>query len=117
MSSSSGIFTKYTGPLTSIPSTSSPGLHFFAAYISATDALDRTSTEASKLLDLVSPNVTFSTKCGDKDEPVGLAKIQEMFAFRQTMLSKFSHTDDDVSISDLVNEQREMTLFCETVSV
>lgn len=116
MPSSSGTFTHYTGSLTSL-SSESPGLRFFAAYISAIDALDRTSAEAARLLNLVSPDVKFITKSGNKDEPVGLTQIQTMFGMRSTMLSKFSHSDNDVAVSELVNNQGGIALVCETISV
>jgi hypothetical protein len=83
-----GTFTHYTGPLSSLPATSSPGFLFLSVYIAAIDALDRSSPAAKKLHDILAPDATFTNNGGD---PLPLSKMEFMFGQRHGMLEKFEH--------------------------
>jgi hypothetical protein len=88
MATTKGTFTHYSGPLSGLISTNSPGFLFLSTYMAGIDALDRSTPAAKKLHDILSPTATFTNNGGDS---LPLSKVEAMFAQRQGMLEKFEH--------------------------
>jgi hypothetical protein len=112
MATTKGTFTHYSGPLPGLPSTDSPGFLFLSTYIAGIDALDRSSSEAKQLLEILSPTATFTNNGGDA---LPLSKVEAMFAQRQGMLQLFEHGSPVVTW-DLETEGGGRTVVLECAS-
>jgi hypothetical protein len=98
MTSTTGTFTHYTGPLASIPSAATPGLTFISAYVPTIDAIDRSSDTAKKLDTLLAPDAVFITNGAP---PVTRDKIAIFLGVREKNLERFGHDGGDVQIWDI----------------
>jgi hypothetical protein len=110
MATRKGTFTHYSGPISGLTSTSSPGFLFLSSYIAGIDALDRSSPAAKKLHEILSPTATFTNNGGDS---LPLSKVELMFGQRAGMLEKFEH-GSPVTCWDLESEdgRREVIVEC-----
>ena len=111
--STKGTFTHYSGPLSGLPATNSPGFLFLSTYIAGIDALDRTSPAAKKLHEILAPTATFTNNGGDS---LPLSKVELMFGQRQGILDKFEHGYPVVTW-DLVADGGNRTVIIECASL
>jgi hypothetical protein len=107
-----GTFAQYSGSLSDLPVTSSPGFLFLSLYLTGVDALDRSSAAARKLSSILSPNAIFTNNGGD---PLSLSKMEYMFGQREGMLERFEHGGPIVGW-DLEASGGERTVVCECAS-
>jgi hypothetical protein len=112
MATRKGTFTHYTGPISGLTSTSSPGFLFLSTYIAGIDALDRSSPAARKLHEILSPTATFTNNGG---ECLPLSKVELMFGQRAGMLEKFEH-GSPVTCWDLETEGGGVEVIVECAS-
>ena len=108
-----GTFTHYSGPLSGLSATKSPGFLFLSTYIAGIDALDRSSPAARKLHEILAPTATFTNNGGDS---LPLSKVELMFGQRQGILEKFEHAFPVVTW-DLVAEGGGRTVVIECASL
>jgi hypothetical protein len=89
--------TTYTGPLSSLPTTS-PGLHFLKKYLPLIDILDQSQTSTHELSTLVKPGAPFTSNCS---AAIPFEQVLGMLKMREGMLSFFTHGTEDIAAFDL----------------
>jgi hypothetical protein len=98
----------FSGQLSAIPQTASPGLQFLKEYLPCLD-----SDNAVVLDNHVKPSATLISNGG---QPMPLKEISQMFEKRAEMLSLFTHTAHPIEAWDMEREMGERTVIFHSVS-
>jgi hypothetical protein len=98
----------FSGQLSAIPQTASPGLQFLKEYLPCLD-----SDSAVVLDNYVKPSATLTSNGG---QPIPLKEISQMFEKRAEMLSLFTHTAHPIEAWDMEREMGERTVIFHSVS-
>ena len=98
----------FSGQLSAIPQTASPGLQFLKEYLPLLD-----SDSAVVLDSHVKPSATLISNGG---QPIPLKEISQMFEKRAEMLSVFTHTAHPIEAWDMERDAGERTVIFHSVS-
>ncbi|KAH6663231.1 hypothetical protein B0J14DRAFT_279197 [Halenospora varia] len=106
-------YTSFTGPLASIPLTSTPCVLLLATYLTAIDALDRTSPTALAIDNIVSPTATYQMNGGTA---IPFEKVLSILGMRSEKIERFTHEDFDVDVMGMEGENGKRKVVCECAS-
>jgi len=98
----------FSGQLSAIPQTTSPGLKFLKEYLPLLD-----SDNAVILDKYVKPSATL---INNGSQPIPLNEISQMFEKRAKILSQFTHTAHPIEVWDMEREMGERTVIFHSVS-